>query len=82
MVKNPPSNAGDAGLIPGSGRFPGEGNGNPSRYSCPENPMNRGAWRAAAYGVSKELHTTYQLSKNNSISLYICTTSSDGFYVL
>ena len=56
VVKNPPSNAGDAGLIPGSGRFPGEGNGNPSQYSCPENPMNRGAWRAAAYGVSRVAH--------------------------
>ena len=81
MVKTPPSNAGDAGLVPGSGRFPREGNGNPSHYSCPENPMNKRAWRAAASGVSKELDTTYQLNKNNSISLYTCTTSSDGFYV-
>jgi len=63
MVKTPPSNAGDAGLVPGSGRFPREGNGNPSHYSCPENPMNKRAWRAAAYGVSKELDTTYQLNK-------------------
>ena len=38
--------AGDPGLIPGSGRFPGEGNGNPLQYSCLENPMDRGAWRA------------------------------------
>ena len=37
-------NAGDLGLIPGSGRSPGEGNGNPFQYSCLENPMNRGAW--------------------------------------
>ena len=37
-------NAGDPGLIPGLGRSPGEGNGNPLQYSCPENPMNRGAW--------------------------------------
>ena len=37
-------NVGDLGSIPGSGRFPGEGNGNPLRYSCPENPMDRGAW--------------------------------------
>ena len=36
-------NAGDPGLIPGSGRFPGEGNGNPLQYSCLENPMDRGA---------------------------------------
>ena len=37
-------NAGDLGLIPGSGRYPGEGNGNPLQYSCLENPMDRGAW--------------------------------------
>ena len=39
MVKNLPANAGDEGLIPGSGRSPGEGNGNPVQYSCLENPM-------------------------------------------
>ena len=42
VVKNPPANAGDAGLIPGSGRSPGAGNGNPLQYSCPGNPMDRG----------------------------------------
>ena len=42
VVKNPPANAGDAGAIPGSGRSPGEGNGNPLQYSCLENPMDRG----------------------------------------
>ena len=41
-VKNPPANAGDEGSIPGLGRFPGEGNGNPLQYSCLENPMDRG----------------------------------------
>ena len=48
VVKNPPANAGhagDSGLIPGSGRSPGGGNGNPLQYSCLENPMDRGAWR-------------------------------------
>ena len=47
MVKNPPANAGDAGdvcLIPGSGRFPGVGNGNSLKYSCLGNPKDRGAW--------------------------------------
>ena len=39
-------NVGDLGLIPGLGRFPGEGNGNAHQYSCPENPMDRGAWWA------------------------------------
>ena len=42
MVKNPPANAGDASLIAGLGRFPGEGNGNPFQYSCLGNPMGRG----------------------------------------
>ena len=53
VVKNPPANAGDVGLIPGSGRSPGGGNGNPLQYSCLENPMERGAWRATVYGVAK-----------------------------
>ena len=44
MVKNLLANAGDTGSIPGSGRFPGEGNGNPLQYSCLENHMDRGAW--------------------------------------
>ena len=56
MVKNLPANAGDirdAGSIPGSGRSPGEGNGNRLQYSCLENPMDRGAWRAIVHGVTK-----------------------------
>ena len=44
MVKNPPANAEGIGLIPGLGRFPGEGNGSPVQYSCLETPMDRGAW--------------------------------------
>ena len=47
------SNAGDPGSIPGSGRSPGEGNGNPLQYSCLKNPMDRGAWRATVHGVAK-----------------------------
>ena len=46
-------NTGNLGLIPGSGRFPGEGNGNPLQYSCLGNPMDRGAWWAIVHGVSK-----------------------------
>ena len=46
-------NAGDPGSIPGSGRYPGEGNGNPLQYSCLENPMNREACQAAVHGVVK-----------------------------
>ena len=54
VVKNPPANAGDTGSIPGSGRSPGEGNGNPLQYSCLGNPMDRGAWQATVHGVAKE----------------------------
>ena len=56
--KNPPANTGDAGLIPGLGRFPGEGNGKPLQYSCLENPMDRGAWWAVVHGVTKESEPT------------------------
>ena len=48
-----PANAGDAGLIPGVGRSPGDGNGNPLQCCCLENPMDRGAWRATVHGVTK-----------------------------
>ena len=54
-------NAGDAGSIPASGRFPGEGNGNPLQYSSLENPMDGGAWEAAVHGGRKESDTTEQL---------------------
>ena len=46
-------NVGDLGSIPGSKRSPGEGNGNSLRYSCLENPMDRGAWPATVHGVTK-----------------------------
>ena len=54
MVKNPPANTGEVGLIPGSGRSPGEENGNLFQYSCLGNPMDRGVWQATAHGVTKE----------------------------
>ena len=57
-VKNPPAYAGDIGLIPESGRFPGEGSGNPLQYSCLGNPMDRGAWWATVHGITKESDTT------------------------
>ena len=56
MVKNLPANAGDISSTPGSGRSPGEGNGNTCQYSCLGNPMDRGAWKAAVYGVTKVRH--------------------------
>ena len=52
VVKNPPANTGDVGLIPESGRSLGEGSGNPLQYSCLENPG--GAWWAIVHGVAKE----------------------------
>ena len=74
VVKNPPTKAGDMGLIPGSGRSPGEGNNNPLQYSCLGNPMDRGARWATVHGVTKESDTTQQLNSNNkkySQSLYM-----------
>ena len=56
VVKNPSVNTGDADSIPGLGRSPGEGNGNPLQYSCLRNPMNRGA--CPVHGVAKESDTT------------------------
>ena len=50
--KKPPANAGDAGLIRGSGRSPGGGHGNPLQCSCLENPMDRGAWWAMVHRVT------------------------------
>ena len=56
VVKNPPASAGDirdAGSIPESGGSPGGGHGDPLQYSCLENPMDGGAWRATVHGVTK-----------------------------
>ena len=65
VVKNPPADAGDARdvcSIPGSGRPPGEGNGNPLQYSCLGNPLDRGAW----LGPQKESETTQWLNSNSA----------------
>ena len=53
MVKNLPANVGDPSSIPGLGRSPGEGSGNPLQYSCLENSMDRGAWWATVHGVTE-----------------------------
>ena len=54
MVKNPPANAGDVtDSVPGLGRSPGGGHGNPLQYSCLENPMDRGAWQAMIHKVAE-----------------------------
>ena len=53
VVKNSPTSAGDTGSILGSGRSPGEGNGNPLQYPCLGNPMDRGAWRSTVHAAAK-----------------------------
>ena len=67
VEKNVPANAGeirDSGLIPGSGRSPGEGNVNPLQYSCLGNPIDRGPWVAAVHGVVKSQTRLKQLRDN------------------
>ena len=67
-------NARDLGSIPGSGRAPGEGNGNPLQYSCLENPMDRGAWQATVHGVTKsrtrlsDFTSLHMLIKENMVN--------------
>ena len=70
MVKNLPANAGDTrdvGLIPGLGRSPGGGHGNPLQYFCLENPRDRGAWQATVHGVAK---TQTRLKQLNSHTVF------------
>ena len=72
MVKNSPTNAEDArdeGSIPGLGRSPGGGHGNPLQYSCLEDPMDRGAWCATVHGVRKNWT---QLSDHFHFSNLLC----------
>ena len=73
VKKNPPANAGDAGLIPGLGRSPGGENGDPLQYSCWDNPLDRGAWWAIVHGVAK----SWTRLKLLSICTYIhyCVTA-------
>ena len=80
-VKSPPANVGDVSSTPKLGRSPGEGNGNPLQYSCLENPMDSGAWRAIVHGVTKESDMTLLLNNcktflllfgRESFSLNIC----------
>ena len=66
--KEPTSNVRDRGLIPGSGRCPGEENGNLFQYSCLGNPVDRGAWRATVRGVTKESDMTEHESPLNAKS--------------
>ena len=67
VVKNLPANQETMGSIPGSGRSPEEGNGNPFQYCCLRNHMDRGAWWATVHGVAKEQDMTAQLNSNNNM---------------
>ena len=72
MVKNRSANGGDArdmGSIPGSGRSPGEGNGNTLQYSCLGNPMDKGAWQATVHRVTKQMDTTKHTHTHNNMML-------------
>ena len=76
VVMNMPANEGDTGdesLIPGLGRSPGEGHGNPPQYSCLENPMDRRAWWAAVRGVAERLTQLKRLSSHAREALSFCS---------
>ena len=75
VVKNLPTNAGDWGLVPGSGRSPGEGNVNPLQYSFLENPMDRGGWWTMVHGVAK---SRTSLSMHQTLGPNILTTGHCG----
>ena len=70
MIKNSFANAGDAGSIPGFGRSPGEGNGNPLQYSCLGNPKIRGVRQVTVHGVAKESDTTERM--HGHVHTHIC----------
>ena len=71
-------NVGDLGSIPGSGRSPGEGNGNPLKYSCLENPMDRGAWWATIHGVAKSRTG----SSDFCVCMCVCVISTSCVHTL
>ena len=70
VVKNPPANEGDVGLIPGLGRSCGEGNGHPLQHPCLGNPMDRGAWRVTVHGVTKEFQQLVDKTPYMCLSIY------------
>ena len=76
VVKNLPVNAGDAGdmgSVPGSGRSPGEENGNPLQCSCLDNPMDRRTWWVVVHGVTEESDMTEQINKHTHVCTHTCT---------
>ena len=74
VVRNQPTGAGDIrdmGSIPGMGRSPGEGNGNPLQYSCLETPLDRGAWRATVHGLQRARHDWNDLACTHHLLSYV-----------
>ena len=69
MVKNPSANAGDVGSVPGLGRSPGRGNGNPLQYSCLRNLMDGGAWKSTVKGLQK--NQTLPSNQTTTMSLVL-----------
>ena len=80
VVKNPPTSAGDLGLIPGSGGSPGEGNGNPPQYSCLGNPKDRGVWQAVHKRVRHDLVTKQQQCSADTRPASLSLPPSVGVY--
>ena len=74
MVKNLPTNVADASLIPGSGRSPGEGDGNLLQYSCLENPKDRGAWGATVHGVARVGHDSVTKQQETMVRQFLFET--------
>ena len=79
VVKNLPANAGDVSLIPGLGRSPEGGNGNPLQYSCLGNPTDRGAWQATVCGGAEELYMTWKLNNKYKSDLHRLWNSGAKF---
>ena len=79
--KESTSNAGDTGLIPGSGRAFGEGNGNPLQYSCLENSIGRGTWQAAVHGATKSWTQLSNRALNGQLMLDIIIIAVGGWLI-
>ena len=80
VVKNPPAKSGSTGSIPGWGRSPGEGNGNPLQYSHLENSMDRGAWQVTVYGGRKRVRYNLATTTTTKIAGDYCCLSVQGHW--
>ena len=77
MVKDPPANTSDLDTVPGPGRSPGEGNGNPLQYSCRKNSMESGAWGAVVHGGLKVTEQQQQIYRGTCSVAQSCLTLCD-----